>query len=64
MATLLMLNGAVKDYNFAARVNGRKGQSPQFFLTPEPNVTYSACLAHKVEEMFGPVSRPIRWIVR
>jgi hypothetical protein len=27
-------------------------QSTQFLLTPEPNVTYSACLIAKVEEMF------------
>jgi hypothetical protein len=52
-ATLLMLNGAVKDFNFAARVQGMKEPvSTQFFLTPEPNVTYSACLMSKVEEMF------------
>ena len=44
-ATLLMLDGAVKDFNFAARVEGNAGhQSTQFFLSPEPNVTYSACL--------------------
>ena len=52
-ATLLMLNGAVKDFNFAARVKGFKDPlSTQFFLTPEPNVTYSACLMSKVEAMF------------
>ena len=52
-ATLLMLNGAVRDFNFAARVKGFKDPlSTQFFLTPEPNVTYSACLMHKVEEMY------------
>lgn len=52
-ATLLMLNGAVKDFTFAARVKGvREIQSTQFLLTPEPNVTYSACLMGKVEEMF------------
>ena len=27
-------------------------QSTQFLLTPEPNVTYSACLVGKIEEMF------------
>jgi hypothetical protein len=27
-------------------------QSTQFFLSPEPNVTYSACLVSKIEEMF------------
>jgi hypothetical protein len=52
-ATLLMLNGAVRDFNFAAKVKGmEKPQSLQFLLTPEPNVTYSACLMSKVEEMY------------
>jgi hypothetical protein len=50
--TLLVLNGAVKDFTFAARVRGLGIQSTQFLLTPEPNVTYSACLAGKIEEMF------------
>jgi hypothetical protein len=26
--------------------------SNQFLLTPEPNVTYSACLISKIEQMF------------
>src|SRR5579864_5273629 len=52
-ATLLMLNGGLKDFNFAARVKGTPGiQSTQFFLSPDPNVTYSACLAHGIEKMF------------
>ena len=52
-ATLLMLNGAVKDFNFAARLKGIAAvRSTQFLLTPEPNVTYSACLMHKAREMF------------
>ena len=53
-ATLLMLNGAVKDFTFAARVKGRATPvySTQFLLTPEPNVTYSACLVRKIEELF------------
>ena len=51
--TLLMLNGAVKDFNFAARVKGMRGiPSTQFFLSPTPNVTYSACLVSKIEELF------------
>src|SRR5437867_4752731 len=50
--TLLMLNGAVKDFNFAARVKGLGIQSTQFFLSPTPNVTYSACLVSNIEEMF------------
>ena len=50
--TLLMLNGAVRDYCFAARLEGVEApQSTQFFLTPTPNVTYSACLVAKIEEM-------------
>jgi hypothetical protein len=49
--TLLMLNGAVKDYTFAAKVRGRGTMSTQFLLTPVPNVTYSACLVSKIEEM-------------
>ena len=50
--TLLMLSGAVRDFNFAARVKGLGIQSTQFLLTPTPNVTYSACLVSKIEEMF------------
>ncbi len=51
-ATMLMLDGAVKDFNFAARVRGVGNISTQFLLTPVPNVTYSACLVQKIEEMF------------
>ena len=52
--TLLMLNGAVGDYTFACRLKGSNEIfSTQFFLTPTPNVTYSACLASKIEEMFA-----------
>lgn len=51
-ATMLNLRGALKDFNFAARVTGIGIVSTQFLLTPEPNVTYSACLMNKVEEMF------------
>ena len=50
--TLLMLNGAVKDFTFAARLKGGNIMSTQFLLTPEPDATYSACLAGKIEEMF------------
>ncbi len=50
--TLLMLTGAIQDFNFAARVRGSGIQSCQFLLTPVPNVTYSACLVSKIEEMF------------
>jgi hypothetical protein len=51
--TLLMLNGALQDFNFAARIRGAGVKSCQFFLTPTPNVTYSACLVSKIEEMFA-----------
>jgi hypothetical protein len=51
-ASMLMLDGALKDFNFAARVSGEGVISTQFLLTPEPNVTYSACLVQKIEEMF------------
>jgi hypothetical protein len=51
--TLLMLNGAVKDFTFAARVKGLGVQSTQFFLSPTPNVTYSACLVSNIEDMFA-----------
>ncbi len=50
--TLLMLNGAVKDYTFAAKLKGAGIMSTQFLLTPTPNVTYSACLVNKIVEMF------------
>ena len=51
-ATLLMLNGAIKDFCFAAQLKGKTMPvSTQFFLTPGPNVTYSACLVSKIEEM-------------
>ena len=52
--TLLMLDGAIEDFTFAARVKGMpKPQSTQFLLTPVPNVTYSACLVSKIEQMFA-----------
>jgi hypothetical protein len=57
-ATMLMLDGAVKDFNFAARLKGGQIRSTQFLLTPEPNVTYSACLMHHVERMFETGAAP------
>jgi hypothetical protein len=51
-ATLLMLNGAIMDFNISARVAGHGMVSTQFFLPPAPNVTYSACLAAKIEQLF------------
>jgi hypothetical protein len=52
-ATMLNLRGVVQDFNFAARIKGMGNLSTQFLLTPNPNVTYSACLMHKVEQMFS-----------
>ena len=50
--TLLMLNGAIRDYTFACKLKGEENPvSTQFFLTPTPNVTYSACFVAKIWEM-------------
>ena len=49
---LLMLNGAIMDFNISARVAGHGMVSTQFFLPPAPNVAYSACLAAKIEQLF------------
>ena len=57
-ATMLMLDGAIKDFNFAARLQGGQVWSTQFLLTPDPNVTYSACLMHKAEQMFETKAAP------
>jgi hypothetical protein len=52
-ATLLMLNGATSDYAFACRLRDGTLLSTQFLLPVTPNVTYSACLMNKVEEMIA-----------
>lgn len=49
--TLLMLNGALQDFCFAAKLGNDEILSTQFFLPPTPNVTYSACLVAQMEEM-------------
>ncbi len=49
--TLLMLNGALQDYCFAAQLANGGIVSTQFFLPPTPNVTYSACLVDQIVEM-------------
>jgi hypothetical protein len=52
-ATMLLMNGLVGDFTFAARLTGRaEPLSTLFYLPPTPNVTYSAALMSKVEEMF------------
>lgn len=49
--TLLMLNGALEDFCFAAQLANGRVISTQFFLPPTPNVTYSACLVAQIEHM-------------
>ena len=51
-ATLLMLDGAVGDFTAAVRLDRRdRVLSTKFHLPPNPNVVYSACLAHHIESM-------------
>jgi hypothetical protein len=58
--TLLMLNGGSADYCFAARLKGESDPvSTQFFITPLPNVNYSASLVHKICEMLETGVSPI-----
>lgn len=61
-ATMLLMNGLVGDFTFAARLKGRdEPLSTLFYLPPNPNVVYSAALMAKAEAMFlsGKASRPI-----
>jgi len=52
-ATMLLMNGLVGDFTFAARLRGqREPLSTLFYLPPVPNVTYSAELMSKAEETF------------
>jgi hypothetical protein len=52
-ATMLLMNGLVGDFTFAARLKGQSEPlSTLFHLPPNPNVVYSAALMSKVEEMF------------
>jgi hypothetical protein len=52
-ATMLLLNGLVGDFTFAARLNDTiEPLSTLFYLPPNPNVAYSAVLMSKVEDMF------------
>ena len=57
--TLLMLNGAVRDFNISVRVADHGMISTQFFTTPIPNQTYSACLAAKIEQMYRDEERTL-----
>jgi hypothetical protein len=51
-ATLLLLNGAIRDFNIAARVPGHGIVSTQFLMPPPPNHTDSAMLAAQIERMY------------
>jgi hypothetical protein len=52
-ATMLLLNGLVQDFTFAARLRGEaEPLSTLFYLPPNPNVEYSAALMRKAEQMF------------
>jgi len=58
-ATMLQLNGLVKDFTFAAQVRGqREPLSTLFYLPDNPNVVYSAALMSKAEEMFTTGTAP------
>jgi hypothetical protein len=52
-ATMLLLNGLVRDFTFAADLKGQKSPlSTLFHLPPTPNVQYSAELMGHAEDMF------------
>ncbi|MBA61112.1 MAG: hypothetical protein CMJ76_01990 [Planctomycetaceae bacterium] len=52
-ATMMLMNGLVKDFNFAAKLKGQDAPlSTCFYLPPNPNVVYSAALMNNAEEMF------------
>jgi hypothetical protein len=52
-ATMLLMNGLVDDFTFAARIKGQADPlSTLFHLPPNPNVVYSAALMSQVERMF------------
>jgi hypothetical protein len=57
-ATLLMLNGAIRDFNLSMRVAGHGMVSTQFYMSVPPNETHSACLAGKIEQMYRTKSAP------
>jgi hypothetical protein len=52
-ATMLLMNGLVGDFTVAARLKGQADPlSTLFYLPPNPNVTYSAALMARAEELF------------
>ncbi|MDA1013263.1 MAG: hypothetical protein O3A00_02290 [Planctomycetota bacterium] len=51
--TMLMMNGLLNDFTFAAKLKGQSEPlSTLFYLPPTPNVVYSAALMSKAEQMF------------
>lgn len=52
-ATMLLMNGLVNDFTFAARLKGQADPlSTLFYLPPNPNVVYSAALMEMAEQTF------------
>jgi hypothetical protein len=52
-ATMLLMNGLIGDFTFAAKIkNQPEPLSTLFYLPPNPNVAYSAALMSKAEELF------------
>lgn len=52
-ATMLLMNGLVSDFTFAAQLKDQaEPLSTLFYLPPNPNVAYSAALMSKAEETF------------
>ena len=61
-ATHADLRGALQGFQFRGAGEGPGIVSTQFLLTPEPNVTYSACLMNKVRrDVCRRGRRRIRW---
>src|SRR5256885_7708542 len=61
-ATMLLLNGLVGDFTFAARLRRQtEPLSTLFYLPPTPNTVYSAALMSKAEALFltGKAAYPI-----
>jgi hypothetical protein len=58
-ATLLLLNGAIRDFNFAARLGGQGFVSMQFLMPPPPNHTDSARLVAQIEQMYVTGRAPV-----
>ena len=60
-AAVLMLNGAVGDFTFAARLRDLSAvASTQFLLPPGPNHAGSACLAARIEDLIQSGRSPVR----